>query len=116
MKTIGTKWKNDFPTIYQIAKLSFAIHAQFGYPRETEHFIFQNEKIAMRTFGTKNEKTDFQQFIRSRNYHLQFMPNLTAQGKQNVSFRHRQLQSIEQMPQIITCENKLLNFRHRDYI
>ena len=95
MRTIGTKWNNDFPTIYQIAKLSFAIHAQFSYPRETEHFIFQNEKIAMRTFGTENEKTDFQQFIRSRNYHSQLMHNLAAHGKQNVSFRHRQLYIAE---------------------
>ena len=95
MRTIGTKWNKDFPTTYQIAKLSFAIIAQFSYPRETEHFIFQNEKTAMRTYGTKNEKTDFQQFIGSRNYHLQFMHNLAAQGKQNVSFRHRQLHIAE---------------------
>ena len=50
----------------------------------------QNGKIAKRTFGTLNGKKTCQQFIRKQNYPLQFTHNLATQGKQKVSFRHRQ--------------------------
>ena len=49
----------------------------------------QNGKNCKENIRDIKRKKSFQQFIRTRNYSLQFM-QLAAQGKQNVSFRHRQ--------------------------
>ena len=66
----------------------------------------------MRTFGTINGKKTFQQFIRSQNFHLQFMDNSAAQAKQDfhLDIANCKLQSIKQKAGI-KFGSQLLNLR-----